>query len=300
MINKKLLASLFYALLLTTLAACDDGDRSRSRHTNELTRTSADGSTYQLTRSFTFDAAANDCNAISSPPSKLGLNVYYKKYISLFGMPIISNNSVDDAALIRACNLANDFFASRNDLLEEAIDNGMAIGIFPAGGSPYELPEQASIPNDKRNELVGGLGAKISRPTLSTPEAGLLCLLGDPLGTGAQSIFIHEMGHSIHLMALSFVDADFDADLESTFDDAINNGLWQENGGQVYASTNFYEYWAEAVEIYFGTQLDTDLYIDPLHNFVNTQAELAGYDGALFNLVDSVFLQSAFAPDICP
>ena len=58
-------------------------------------------------------------------------------------------------------------------------------------------------------------------------------------------------------------------------------GLWAKK----YAATNRHEYWAEAVQSWFGTNREPD----HDHNHVNTREELIEYDPAIAELCAEVF-----------
>lgn len=57
--------------------------------------------------------------------------------------------------------------------------------------------------------------------------------------------------------------------------------MWKDK----YAATNRQEYWAEAVQSWFGTNREND----HDHNHVNTRAELIAYDKPIADLCAEVF-----------
>src|SRR5262245_50652527 len=58
----------------------------------------------------TFEAAM-----ISAPPADLGFDPFYKKYTDAFGIPIVSSDKVDDAALLMARDIVNYMLLKRTD-----------------------------------------------------------------------------------------------------------------------------------------------------------------------------------------
>ena len=81
-------------------------------------------------------------------------------------------------------------------------------------------------------------------------------------------------------MAVQKLDAEFAKKLETAYSQAITNGLWRDT----YAATNTAEYWAEGVQSWFDTNLESAK-PDGIHNHVNTRHELRVYDAALAALI---------------
>ena len=124
-----------------------------------------------------------------------------------------------------------------------------------------------------------GLGATPQRPSVSCGEENLLANPGDPYKT--ESICVHEFAHAIHDTALKTLDPTFDKRLVEIYKKAMAKGLW---AGK-YAATNKHEYWAEAVQSWFGNNREPD----HDHNHVNTRKELVQYDPAIAELCAEVF-----------
>ena len=103
-------------------------------------------------------------------------------------------------------------------------------------------------------------------------------------------MFIHEFAHSIHLIGLMAADSTFDARLRLTYDTAITSGLW----AGTYAASNYLEYWAEGVTIWFNAHW-SDEYTP---GAINTREELAQYDDGLYRLVREYFTEDEIAR--CP
>ena len=99
---------------------------------------------------------------------------------------------------------------------------------------------------------------------------------------------MHEFGHTIDVIALAH-DAIFQRALQTAYDAALAKGLWR----GTYAATNPREYWAEGVQDWF----DANLHDVSDHNEVHTRAQLAAYDGALHDLLGSVFVDDGWRYD---
>ena len=99
-----------------------------------------------------------------------------------------------------------------------------------------------------------------------------------------EDIFLHEFAHSVDLMALEDLDPDFLDEVQAAYDDALANNLFE----NTYADDTVEEYWAEGVQTWFNTNLESDP-PNGLHNSVNTRAELESYDPALHGLISRIF-----------
>jgi len=95
-------------------------------------------------------------------------------------------------------------------------------------------------------------------------------------------------------MGLVHTDASFAARLKEAYRQAMAARLWV----NTYAASNEKEYWAEGVQSYFDTNLQSDP-PNGIHNHVNTRAELLAYDRRLHDLVQSIFTDTP-RPRVCP
>src|SRR5262249_53284334 len=53
---------------------------------------------------------------IAAPPKELGLDPFYQKYADAFGIPIVSSENVDDAAVLMARDIVNYMLMKRPDV----------------------------------------------------------------------------------------------------------------------------------------------------------------------------------------
>ena len=134
-------------------------------------------------------------------------------------------------------------------------------------------------PKDFWDARARGMGGSQEDPLCSCAEENLLGYPGDPYA--AESIFIHEFAHNIHLRGMVNVDATFDTRVKAAYDAALASGLWKGK----YASVNHHEYLAEGVQSWFDNNREND----HDHNHVNTRAELLEYDPALAALCREIF-----------
>lgn len=205
---------------------------------------------------------------------------FYAKCVMVGPFPVVASDKVGDAALSETAVLVKSMLAGREDILKAMADNKVRLAVMATSERTTDLPEHADLtPADFWNRRARGLGATHERPAVSCAEENVLCLPGDPYST--ESIMVHEFAHAIHEMGLKTIDPTFDTRLKAAYDAALKAGKWK----NCYAAENHHEYWAEAVQSWFGTNRENDA----IHNHVNTREELRAYDPALAGLCEEVF-----------
>ncbi|MGJ8698114.1 MAG: hypothetical protein ACSHYF_17475 [Verrucomicrobiaceae bacterium] len=205
---------------------------------------------------------------------------FYRKALVIESFPILSSDKVPDAALYEAGHVINTMLKNRPDILRELGKNRIRYVIMATDERTCDMPEHSDLtPPEYWNRRARGLGSTPQRPAVSCGEENLLANPGDPYHT--ESICVHEFAHAIHDTALKTLDPTFDERLKKTYGSAMARGLWKDK----YAATNRMEYWAEAVQSWFGTNREND----HDHNHVNTREELVAYDPAVAKLCAEVF-----------
>ncbi|MDA7934082.1 hypothetical protein N9B65_03465 [Akkermansiaceae bacterium] len=208
------------------------------------------------------------------------LDNFYQKSLIIESFPIISSDKVPDAALYEAAYIIKSMLKNRGDILRELAKNKIRYSIMSVDERTCEIPEHSDLtPSTYWNRRARGLGATKQRPSVSCGEENLLANPGDPYAT--ESICVHEFAHAIHDTALKTLDPTFDKRLMATYKKAMARGLWASK----YAATNRHEYWAEAVQSWFGNNREPD----HDHNHVNTRKELIEYDPEIAKLCAEVF-----------
>ncbi len=234
--------------------------------------------------------------ALGRPPGGLRLDPFYQKYLDASGIPIVSSAAVSDQAHYRARDIIHDVLANRPDLLEALADTRTRVAIVAEDEVVTDIPEFRFLyqlaPGRDWDVVIrgGGLGPNTAIPVLVVAEQNLICLASD--GIPHADVLIHEIGHAVLTMAIEFKlkDSKFRSRVESAYESALAAGLY----GHTYAATNPDEYWAEGTLAWF----DLNSPPDPLHNDVNTRAELIEYDPALVELLEQVY-GDASAPSSC-
>ncbi len=224
-----------------------------------------------------FLSAASCCaNTITKPPKKLAVSEFYEKYLDCGGIPVTGSAKVDDRAFWRLRYLLDSILVNRPDIKAALASSNYSCIIIAHSEQVTEIPEYSYMePKEYWDKRARGFGG----PTTSCGEENLLNLPQDRYYN--ESIFIHELAHSIHDPALVSIDKGFQATLDKLYQSALSRGLYEND----YAATNASEYWAESVQAYF----DCDAENNQVHNYVNTRAELREYDPDVAKLLDKVF-----------
>ncbi|MES2923724.1 MAG: hypothetical protein V4819_19370 [Verrucomicrobiota bacterium] len=205
---------------------------------------------------------------------------FYQKQISISGFPVVASGKVHDAAVVEAALIVRGMLDGRDDIFKALAKAHIRLAVMATAERTCDLPEHADLtPKAYWNRRARGLGASHERPAVSCAEENVLCCKGDPYPT--ESILVHEFAHAIHLIGLETTDPTFDRRLKEAFDAAIVAGKWK----SLYAAENHAEYWAEAVQSWFGTNREND----SIHNHVNTREELIEYDPGVAKLCAEVF-----------
>jgi hypothetical protein len=205
---------------------------------------------------------------------------FYQKMISVEGFPIVSSEKVLDAAVVESAVIVRGMLAGRADIFKSMAKAHIRLAVMATNERTCDIPEHSDLtPKAFWNRRARGLGATHERPAVSGAEENVLCCKGDPYST--ENILVHEFAHAIHLMGMETIDPTFDTRLKACYDSAMADGKWSGK----YAAENHSEYWAEAVQSWFGTNRENDA----LHNHVNTRRELIAYDPGVAKLCEEIF-----------
>jgi hypothetical protein len=208
------------------------------------------------------------------------LSPFYQKCILLEGFPVVASEKTNDAAVSESAAIIRGMLAGRKDILQSLAKEHIRLSVMACSERTCDIPEHSDLtPREYWNRRARGLGASHERPSVSCAEENVLCCKGDPYPT--ENILVHEFAHAIHLIGLEKIDPTFDSRLRKTYEASIASGKWK----NCYASENHAEYWAEAVQSWFGTNREND----SLHNYVNTRGELKEYDPEIAKLCAEVF-----------
>ena len=208
------------------------------------------------------------------------LDPFYEQWIDVAGLPVVASSKVNPYAVKEAAWLIRQMIGHRQDVLQALAENNVRFAVMAYNELTTQIPEHSDLqPDYYWDRRARGLGSTPARPAVSCGEENLLNYSGDPYST--ENILVHEFAHAIHQMGLNTVDSSFDDRLKTTYNAAVEKGLWKDT----YAITNRAEYWAEGTQSWF----DTNRANDDQHNHVDTRDKLKGYDPALAELLTEVF-----------
>jgi hypothetical protein len=207
------------------------------------------------------------------------LDPFYQKYADANGLPVVSSTQPADEALTRACLLVIDMLSARPDVQEALIQNHVRFAIIAESELTNDIPEFSYLP-DSINQRARGLGGV---PTVSCAEESILCHAElDPWR--GEGICVHEFAHTISMAGIYQADPTFEGRLTDAYESARDAGLFADT----YAMESPQEYWAEGVQNWYYTNLESDP-PNGIHNHVDTREEMQEYDPVLYDLVAEFF-----------
>ena len=198
------------------------------------------------------------------------LDSYYQQWINVRGFPVLASSEVSPYTVKEAAWTIGHMIGHRPDILRAMAQNEARFSIVPHNKHLPEIPEydfgRLNFFWEIRARGIGGL-------TTTSPEENIIC--GDRNYCYAE--LIHEFAHQLHNWGLNRVDPTFDRRLETLYNMAKKEGLYQDR----YAGSNRWEYWAEGVGSWFnGPHPD---------NVAHTRSALKEYDPRLAGLLTEVF-----------
>ena len=255
---------------------------------------------------------------ISAPPESLGLDPFYRKYADAFGIPIVSSEKVNDAALLMARDIVNYMLLKRPDIRAVMVERKSRVLVMAQSEGETDLPERRDwkrpaiddrrlTPGERANyngprgiasmtdkeywdNRARGMGGNIT----SCAEENLLGLPGTRYF--GEHITVHEFSHNI-MGALRTADPALYAEIQPAFDAARAKGLYKDARGQAqYAINTAAEYFAEGTQWWFWSNIE--FYDGTTKARVQTPDELKAYDPALYGILDRVYWGHHIPADI--
>lgn len=223
---------------------------------------------------------------VTTPPDSLHLDSFYKKYVDVNGIPLVSSWRVPDSCFVAA----HRTLYAMTSMLSPEIMNAMRkaharVGIMARYEGTYNIPEHKYMMADTSinwDLRARGLGGTLYEPLTTCAEENILAYQIDKYH--AEDILIHEFSHAIHLIGILQVEPDINDRIKACQDKALAAGKW----ANTYAGTNYEEYWAEGVQDWFNVNAEVE-HPDGKHNWVNTREELKEYDPDLYQLISQYF-----------
>ena len=200
----------------------------------------------------------------------------YTRYVSANGVPVLASDSPQDEALRRACLLLLDLGA-RADIHETMLEETIGLVVMGVDETSADFPEFArwGVP-DSRARGLGGV------PRGLCAEKNIMCDRSVDRWRG-ESICVHEFAHTMHLGVYNVMDRSFNGRVQEAYRAAISAGKYN----NTYAASNATEYFAEGVQNWYNTNLESAR-PNGVHNEINTRSELLEYDPGLYEILAEV------------
>ena len=230
--------------------------------------------------------------AVSSPPSALNLDPYFKKFLPTDAISVAAAGDVDDAELYHAREVINSMLANRTDVIEAMDEFDRLIAIYNPDNDDCPGPGQVPFVSAGRGifgfnkDCSEGVGTASEVPwarrlhilravaplTLQYPAAGTV---------QCNYTLVHEVAHLIHnvfIVKSELEPKNLDSEIEKAYEK--NKDKWK----GTYAERNYREYWAEAVTAYFLPRHPRGSLAK-----VSDNGTLKDYDSRIAALVGKVF-----------
>lgn len=225
---------------------------------------------------------------ITAPPKSLKLDKFYKKYVEVNGIPIVSSWRVPDSCFVQAERIIYHMTNMLEPkILKAMVDKGARVAIMARYEGTTDIPEHAYMRDHSATGVnmdcrARGLEGTPELPLTTCAEENILAYQIDQYH--AEDILIHEFAHTIQLVGIESVEPDFQEKLQGLLDKAMAEGKYQ----NVYANTNHTEYWAEGVQNWFNCNAEMPE-ADGKHFWVNTREDMKAYDPDLYELISKYF-----------
>jgi hypothetical protein len=261
--------------------------------TTALSTFACDGGTKYIGSNAT--SGSGECAAPMAPPTALGLDPFYERYIDARGIPVVSSASVADPALEEACDITLHLLEKRADVHARLVENGLRVVVIAESEVMTDIPEYGDIysvsPGLDWDNVARSVGPFEGRPLASAAEENLICSIDD-LFVG-ETMLIHSLAHALRRLGILDVEPEWDQRVRAAYNAAMAGGLWVDT----YAATNFEQYWAEGVQGFYDANREVaSPDPDRLHNEINTRVELRAYDPALATIIAEYVPDDAWRP----
>lgn len=236
-----------------------------------------------------------NCPAVRSAaevPARWELDSFYKKYVEAAGgIPVISSDLVSDEALLVAAMTINRMLAHRPDAARHMADIKFRYAVMAAypKEKTTDIPEHSWLPKDYWDERARGLGATCFARAGSGAEENILCHSNDRYN--GENICLHEFAHCVHEMGVKYVDPDLFQETIDAFEKRPTEHFY----GNVYANTNFKEFFAENTQSYYDTNYGSSATPDYW-----TRKDLQTKANQMFNILDKGFFNDVSFDPVCP
>src|SRR4051812_38289679 len=176
---------------------------------------------------------------VEVPPSNLGVDTFYQKYLNADGIPVLSSSAVDNRAVVSACKIVRHMVRARKDVRDAMVRQHQTVAVIGVGEVTTDIPEYRNLyqifPGQDWDRLRG-VGATIMIPVSSVGEENMLCLADDPFA--GETLLVQTFATAVKL-GVEEADGTFKSRIRAAFDAATSAGLWR----NTYAGANDIEYY---------------------------------------------------------
>jgi len=239
-------------------------------------------------------------------PSRFGLDLtFYKKYVNVMGIPVLSSDLVCDCVLQKAAWIVHgttSHLKRMPEVLKKMVQNKHRVAIMARSEKTTDVPEHARLkPKDFWDRRARGLGATPHAPCSSAGEESVMCESFKTNGYFGENIFLHELTHGLARTGFKFLKwdgQDWDDYNGAVYKASLEKGLWK----NTYAATNKIEFFGEAVQAWFDANLRPpecakDNHItNGIHNCFHDRQKLRTYDPGLYQHIAGVFKDGSWRP----
>ena len=223
---------------------------------------------------------------IKAPPKSMHLDKFYKKYVDVNGIPIVTSWRVPDSCIVAAHHTLYAMTSMlKPEVLEAMKKHGTRVAIMARYEGETDIPEHHFMINDTTVNMdvrARGMEGTMEVPVTTCAEENILAYQIDKYH--AEDILIHEFAHSIHLIGIYQVDPTINEKLDSLLAKAKARGIY----ANTYRLDNGMEYFAEAVQDWFNVNAEVQR-ADGKHNWINTREELQAMDPDMYHLLAQYF-----------
>ena len=223
---------------------------------------------------------------ITAPKKSMHLDKFYKKYVDVNGIPIVTSWRVPDSCIVAAHHTLYAMTSMlKPEVLEAMKKHGTRVAIMARYEGETDIPEHHFMINDTTVNMdvrARGMEGTMEVPVTTCAEENILAYQIDKYH--AEDILIHEFAHSIHLIGIYQVDPTINEKLESLLAKAKARGIY----ANTYRLDNGMEYFAEAVQDWFNVNAEVQR-ADGKHNWINTREELLAMDPDMYHLLAQYF-----------
>lgn len=223
---------------------------------------------------------------ITAPLKSMHLDKFYKKYVDVNGIPIVTSWRVPDSCIVAAHHTLYAMTCMlKPEVLEAMKKHGTRVAIMARYEGETDIPEHHFMINDTTVNMdvrARGMEGTMEVPVTTCAEENILAYQIDKYH--AEDILIHEFAHSIHLIGIYQVDSTINEKLDSLLAKAKARGIY----ANTYRLDNGMEYFAEAVQDWFNVNAEVQR-ADGKHNWINTREELQAMDPDMYHLLAQYF-----------